>query len=193
MSLLAVLILILGCIPLAVIVAIAAGLAYIALPARGPSIGRYENPNKAVLVIDVQEDFTINAGNRSFSPDTVECMIATVNRVVERAHGRGIPVIYNRQEFDNLLTIWLSQIGVGGLGIKGQPGTRLDPRVCFILGSANFTKPRGDAFSNPKLDAYLRAQRVNDFYLMGLDGIACVNRTAQGALNRSYRVNFIMD
>jgi hypothetical protein len=28
---------------------------------------------------------------------------------------------------------------------------------------------------------------------MGLDGIACVNRTAQGALNRGYQVHFIAD
>jgi nicotinamidase-related amidase len=120
-------------------------------------------------------------------------MIDTINRVVAHAHVRGIPVIYIRQEFDNPLTILLARIGAGGLAIKGRPSTRLDPRITIVPGSADFTKPKGDAFSNPELEAYLRAQQVYELYLMGLDGVGCVNRTAQGALNRGYRVNFILD
>jgi nicotinamidase/pyrazinamidase len=183
----------LGCILLTAIAVIVTGLVYIASPTRGPSIGQYPNPRKAVLVIDVQEDFTTMAGKRSFPPDAVERMIAIINRITAQARDRGIPVISIRQEFDNLLTIWLVKIGAGGFGIKGRLGTRLDPRIHIIPGSVDFTKPKGDAFSNPKLDAWLRAQHVAELYLMGLDGVACVNRSAQGAINRGYRVNFIMD
>jgi nicotinamidase/pyrazinamidase len=177
----------------AVLVTIAAGLAYIALPTRGTPIDRCENPKKAVLVIDVQEDFTTMMSRRAFRPEVVRQMITTINRVTEQARSYGMPVVYIRQEFDNWLTILLSRIGMGGLGIKGRAGTRLDPRVLIVADAADFTKRKGDAFSNPELDAYLRDRHVDGLYLMGLDGVACVNRTAQGALNRSYRVNFIMD
>ena len=193
MSVFAVFSIISGCVLLAAIVVMVAGLVYLALPTRGTPIGRYENPRKALLIIDVQEDFTTLAGKRSFPQDAVESMIATINRVVEISHSCSVPVIHIRQEFDNPITIWLAKIGAGGLGIKGRPGTRLDSRIHIIPGSADFTKPKGDAFSNPKLDTWLRTQHVSELFLMGLDGVACVNRTAQGALNRGYRVNFIMD
>jgi nicotinamidase-related amidase len=193
MSALTVLLVILAGIFLVAVVVIVAGLVNIALPTRGLPIRQYDNPQKALLIIDVQEDFTTTSDKHSFPPEAVDRMIAAVNRVTRQASDRGIPVIFVRQEFDNWLTIMLAKIGAGGHGIKGNLGTRLDLRISRTPGSIDITKPKGDAFSNPELDAYLRQQQVNELYLMGLDGVGCVNRTAQGALNRGYRVNFIMD
>ena len=101
MTALTVLLIILSGILLIVIAVIVAGLVYIALPTRGVPIGRYDNPQKAVLVIDTQEDFMAMSGKRLFPREAVERMIAAVNCVTRQACDCGIPVIFIRQEFDN--------------------------------------------------------------------------------------------
>ena len=56
-----------------------------------------------------------------------------------------------------------------------------------------FHESRPPLFSNPELDAYLRAQQVSHLLVVGLDGAYCVNATTQGALNRGYKVTLYSD
>ena len=123
-------------------------------PTQGPKIESYPDPKKALLVIDVQEDYT--GGSTPLFADH-EKLISATNRVLDASPRLGLLPIYIRQEVpDNALGRLLS----GGRAIQGQPGTRTDVRVHRIEGAPDFSKERSDAFSNPALDAWLRAQCV---------------------------------
>lgn len=91
-------------------------------PTQGKKISKYPNPHKALLVIDVQEDYTGLKGKQPILFKGVEGEIATINRLIDSASESGMKVAYIRQLFDNNFIVRL----LGGRTIEGQPGTELD-------------------------------------------------------------------
>jgi nicotinamidase/pyrazinamidase len=165
---------------------------YMGTPTAGNRIAAYENPNRALLVIDIQEDLTGPATKMGMYPEKdIVPVIANVNALVGKAVEKKFIIVYIRQEFDGVMGI-ASRVFAGGALLKGTPGSQVDKRVS-IRSDYNVSKPRGDSFSNPELDALLVKNRVSELYLTGLDAEHCVHNTAKGALNRGYRVNIITD
>ncbi|MEE4311830.1 MAG: cysteine hydrolase [candidate division KSB1 bacterium] len=165
---------------------------YLAHPTKGRIIDQYENPKQALLVIDIQEDFTGTTAKAPFPYKDSDRLIRTVNAITEAASAKSMMIVYIRQELDGLMGKMLSHLFAGGVAIRGNPGTAIDKRIS-ILSDAIFPKPRSDSFSNPELEKFLIGNHVNELYLVGLDADGCVHVTAKGALNRGYRVNIITD
>lgn len=161
-------------------------------PTKGSRIKLRWPARSALLVIDMQEELLAGGRKRSYPREASEATIEVVREVISRVRAQEMPVIYVRQEFSDLSTRLVSRLLYGGLGCEGRPGIRIDPRMP-PGGDNTFTKPFGDAFSNPELERYLASLNVGELYLVGLDGITCVHRTACGARNRGYKVNFIVD
>lgn len=157
-------------------------------PTQGQKIAAYAKPQKALLVIDVQEDYTGLKGKQPIPYKNVEPQIAAMNSLIDRASKAGFEVVYIRQIFgDNFISRLL-----GGRTVEGKPGAELDSRIKMI-NQNDFTKKFSDAFSNPRLDDFLVENRVNEIYLVGLDAAYCVYNTARGALNRGYTVTIVKD
>jgi nicotinamidase-related amidase len=161
-------------------------------PTQGARVGRYPDPQKAVVVIDIQEDFTGSTARPPFPYKESQELITTVNRILEASSRTNTPIIYIRQELDGFWGKLLSNLFGGGTAIKGNPGTEIDSRVAMLSGTI-FPKPRSDAFSNPDFAAFLVLHQINELYLIGLDAAGCLHKTALGALNRGYRVHIIID
>jgi nicotinamidase-related amidase len=166
-------------------------------PARARAVahetaGRSASLGKALLLIDVQSDFTGPSAKYPFPPGKSDGLIAAANRMSQEARKHGVLVVYIRHEFDGVVGKLYSRLLLGGAAIKGSPGTELDPRLTRVSDHC-FTKHETNAFSNPELDAFLRQRQVRELYLAGLDGLFCVNKTAKGGLERGYRVAFITD
>ncbi len=157
-------------------------------PTRGKKIAEYQNPQKALLVIDVQEDYTGLHGKQPVLFKGAEREIATINGLIEDGEKAGMKVAYIRQLFDDNV---ISRL-LGGRTIEGQPGADLDSRI-RVINNNDFTKKISDAFSNPGLDEFLIRNRVNELYLVGLDGAYCVYSTGLGARNRGYKVFAVTD
>ena len=159
---------------------------------QGVRIAEYKNPQKALLVIDVQEDATGTTA-LPVSPYKGQAeYIARLNKVIDAANHRKIVIVYIKQGFEGLWGKTLSWTVFCGADIKGNPGTKVDKRIA-MLSNYKFSKPQGDSFANPKLNEFLTEQRVNELYLTGLDPEFCIYATARGALNRGYKVNVITD
>lgn len=157
-------------------------------PTQGQKIAAYTSPGKALLVIDVQEDFTGLKGKQPVPYQGVEPQIMTINDLVDRASKAGLKVVYIRHIYDdNFITRFII-----GRDIEGKPGTEMDTRIKMINRN-DFTKKISDAFSNPRLDEFMIGNQVNELYLVGLDAAYCVYNTAKGALNRGYKVTVIKD
>ena len=146
--------------------------------------------NTALLVIDVQEDYTSQKQRRPFDPEMIFTFIGLVNEVICQEKESGSEVIYIRHEFEGFFGRLVSRLFLNGAGLAGQDGTRLDDRLkkCSDI---EFVKSKGDAFSNPGLDKYLKDRRVGSLTIVGLDGIYCVKDTTHGALRRGYGVTLV--
>jgi nicotinamidase-related amidase len=184
---------------LGVVVVLLAALAFVglrsgAIGTHGERIPQYDRPGSAVIVVDVQEDFTTwSVGRLGFAAGALESFFSVVNRVQAQARRQAIPIVHVRHQFEEILARLFARVFVGGRGIAGRPGTRLDPRLEAAASDVTFTKRKGDSFSNPGLDAFLRSRSVEHVVILGLDGVACVHATARGALDRGYRVSLVRD
>lgn len=156
-------------------------------PTKGAKIGAYAAPRTALLVIDIQEDYTGPQARKRFRDG--DRIVAVSNALIAQAQSQGMPVVYIQNHVDNPLLAWM----LGGVNAPGAPGTEMDARLPRFPGLRTYSKNRSDAFANPALDAYLREQRVDQLLITGLDAAYCVNATTQGALNRGYAVTLYTD
>ncbi len=166
---------------------------YIATPTKGNKIADYANPCKALMIIDVQEDFTGKTAKPPFPYKKSQDVISTINQMILQAKDNGVKVIYVKQEFGSLLGKSISTVFSKGTAIKGNPGTEIDSRISLLSPANIFEKSIGDAFSNQKLNKFLIDNSINELYLVGLDAEYCVHKTAQGAINRGYKVVMVTD
>lgn len=151
-----------------------------------------DNGKNALLVIDIQEDYTGETAKAPFPYEDSERLIETVNKVVEKAVEKEFIVVYVRQEFEGFMGRIVSKIFGHGTAIKGNPGTEIDKRV-KIVSDHCFTKQMPDAFSNPNFESFIKEQQIDKLLLVGLDAAGCVYFTAKGALKRGYKVSIIQD
>jgi len=156
-------------------------------PTKGPRIGAYPAPRAALVVIDIQEDYTGPQARKRFRDG--DRIVAVSRALIDQAQAQGIPVIYIQNIVDNPLLSWM----LGGVNAPGAPGTEMDARLPRHPVFRTFTKNRSDAFANPQLDAYLREQKVDHLLVTGLDAAYCVNASTRGALNRGYTVTLYTD
>jgi nicotinamidase-related amidase len=156
-------------------------------PTNGPQIEKYSTPRAALLIIDIQEDYTGPQAKKRYRDG--DRIVRVSNALLEQAQAKGAVVIYIKNVIDNQMVSAFT----GGLNASGSPGTEMDSRLIKVPGAMTFTKGRSDAFSTFELDAYLRENQVDQLLLTGLDGAYCVDATARGALNRGYRVTLFQD
>ena len=163
------------------------GILDIQTPTSGPSIKFEGRSGTALLIIDVQSDFTKETGSRKWEPDYLQARIANINALGELARINGWPVIAVRHVFQGWYTNLLVRLLARGLGAKGSGGLQMDPRVT-VEPDFDLEKSKGDAFSEQVLSKILKTRQIDHVIIAGLDGNACIKSTAIGALNRGYRV-----
>ncbi|USG62888.1 cysteine hydrolase family protein [Sneathiella marina] len=166
------------------------GMHRIGVATSGEKIDRSQRPNTALLIIDMQKDFTHLTGEKAWDTEYLEDRIALINTLAADAKKAGQPVITIRQIFAPGYTSLLVRLLGQGRGATGSAGLDLDDRLTFVA-DADFTKHIGDAFSSPALNAMLDSHRIGHVKLAGLDGNYCVKNTAEGAVNRGYDVDVI--
>lgn len=158
----------------------------IARPTRGDGIAG-DAGRTALVVIDMQEDFTRSGGPAGYDETRRRRALGRVNELLDTARRRGDPVAVVCQEHKGRAVQLVARLALGGAGNPGRPGARLD-RDLDAAGFPVFVKHVADAFSVPAFDAWLRAEKVGTLVLTGLDLAHCVRATALGARNRGYSV-----
>ena len=161
-------------------------------PTRGTKIQHYTTPKKALLVIDMQEDYIGKTAKAPFPYKNASDLVISVNLCIEKARQLNWNVIYIRQEFDGVIGRAITNVFSHGTAKKGQPGTEIDSRI-NIISDQIFGKPKGDSFSNPDFEKYLVENRIDQLVLCGLDAEFCIYHTAIGAANRGYKVTIVSD
>jgi polysaccharide biosynthesis transport protein len=160
------------------------------LPPKVTPIPQYDRPRQALLVIDVQHAFTTSGGWLSIPTTAAGQLVKAVNDVTRKACDSGLFVAYTQQHLDNGLANIAGRLFLRDKQIKLDD--RLDPRLSLVSDHV-YLKPRADAFSSDRLDAFLRSRQINHLFLMGIGGATSIARTARSALDRGYGVTFISD
>ena len=134
---------------------------------------------KALIVIDMQEICIGKDHAEYFKYD--DGLLDAVNQVIDNSRDKII--IYIRNVMKNNLINKFAPFHA----YEGSKEIELAEGL-HIVSENVFDKFVGDAFSNKKLDEFLKSSGVNEIEVIGVDGGACVAMTALGALKNGYRV-----
>lgn len=165
-------------------------LAAISRPTTGPAIDSHERPNRALLLIDLQSDFSRRTGKGAYGETARAAAVARANALAAEARRLGEPVIVLRQIWQGWPARLAARLALGGAGNPGRKGLALDPDL--QPGEViDIVKHVGDGFSAPDLSAHLERLKVGSLRLAGLDACHCVQLTARGAAARGYKVEIL--
>ncbi len=159
-------------------------------PTKGKQIDRTGRPNSALVVIDVQEDFTRNTGKHGYDRTLRDAALDEINAAIASARSSGMEVIFIRNVFRDWPVVQTMKLVAGGIGTPGRDGLKLD-RTLEIGDAPVFEKSIGDTFSVPEFETFLAEKNIGHLKLAGLDACHCVQLTAKGALARGYRVEIL--
>jgi nicotinamidase-related amidase len=145
--------------------------------------------NSALLVVDIQNDFTTKNGKYPIDLSQADEIISNVNKLINHAQQLNLTVIYIGNEYSlfNPLNIFRNFAA-----IVGSEGAKLDPRLTLI-NQNYFPKSTGDAFSNPDLIKFLNQNDIDEAIVVGVYAEACILATVKGAIEQKLRVKVLAD
>jgi nicotinamidase-related amidase len=129
-------------------------------------------PNSAVLVVDVQNGVVAHAYER-------DGVVANIARLVERARGAGVPVVWVQDDGDDLT--------------PGSEAWGIVPELVPSEDEARIEKLYGDSFEDTPLEEVLAGLGVGRLVVAGAQTDACIRSTLHGAFVRGYDTTLVSD
>ena len=131
------------------------------------------NTQKALIIIDIQNDITKNYKN----------IIDNINKSIDWAVNNDIYVVYIKHE----------NLSAGTRTFKpNTQGAELVSDLKIVSNNV-FTKSKGNALSSEDFANFINKNEINEFYITGADAIACVKSTVYNLLKAKYSVNVLSD
>ena len=129
--------------------------------------------NKALVVIDIQNDITKNYKE----------IIENINKAVDWAVVSDIPVVYIKH----------NNLSAGSITFKPDThGAELVPDL-KIVSEHVFLKTKGNALTSEGFAAFVSKNEIGEFYIAGADAIACVKSTCYNMTKGGYIVHVLSD
>ena len=129
--------------------------------------------NKALVVIDIQNDITKNYKE----------IIDNINKAIEWAVNSGIQVVYIRHE----------NLSDGTRTFKPNTrGAELVPEMKIVSNNI-FTKYKGNALTSEAFSEFINKNEISDFIITGADAVACVKSTCYNLTKANYNVSVLSD
>lgn len=129
--------------------------------------------NKALVIIDIQNDITKNYKE----------VIDNINNAIDWAVNNNIHVIYIRHE--NLST--------GTRTFKHNTNGAELASDLKIVSENIFTKYKGNALTSEEFTDFISKNEISDFYITGADAVACVKSTCYNLRKLNYGVTVLSD
>ena len=129
--------------------------------------------NKALVVIDIQNDITKNYKE----------IIGNINTAIDWATTHGIYVVYIKH----------NNLSAGTRTFK--PGTQGAELVSDmkIVSENIFTKSKANALTSEEFAAFISEKEIKEFYIAGADAIACVKSTCYNMAKIGHSVHVLSD
>ncbi|MBQ9608780.1 MAG: cysteine hydrolase [Lachnospiraceae bacterium] len=140
--------------------------------------------DKALLVIDMQNDYLWDKRKSMFTYDT-DKLVDDVNQAIMTYKENGYDIIYIKHILPKVM--W----GVG-FSIKGTEGAEIYPGLNFVS-ELVFEKKHSDTYTAKDFRQHMEKQGYNEVVLCGLDECGCVGATAKGAAKTGVKVFMLKD
>ncbi len=144
---------------------------------------------KALLVIDMLEDFISKEGLLSTGPAGEE-IVDFIKEKIKSFRKKGNKIIYicdNHEVDDKEFEMFPAHC------IKNTDGSKIIKELKPKNDDKIIKKRRYSSFYGTDLDLYLRENKIEEIYLVGVCTNICVLYTAADAVNGSYDVNIYKD
>src|SRR5437870_568407 len=156
-----------------------------------------ESTKKALIVVDVQNDFCPGGSLAVAQGDEV---VAPLNRLIKEFLDRGEPVYKTRdwhpkqtKHFAAYGGTWPVHCVQGTRGAKFHPVLSDDPRVRIISKGIDESADGYSGFDGTNLAESLREERVEEVWVGGLATDYCVKHTVLDALREGFEVRALAD
>lgn len=133
---------------------------------------------KALLVIDIQNDYFWDKRLKKFTYDT-DKVINSINNIINK-YKKDSDIIYISHLINNFPTNKL----LFGYSIKGTEGAELYKGL-DIVSNYKFNKYLPSAYSNKKFSKFMKDNNYDEVYLCGIDNCGCVYHTAKSAVKKT--------
>ena len=140
--------------------------------------------DKALLVIDMQNDYLWDKRKSMFTYDT-DKLVDDVNQAILTYKESGYDIIYIKHILPKVM--W----GVG-FSIKGTEGAEIYPGL-NLVSELVFEKKHSDTYKAKDFRQHMEKQGYNEVVLCGLDECGCVGATAKGAARTGVKVFMLKD
>ena len=129
--------------------------------------------NKALVVIDIQNDITKNYKE----------IINNINKAIEWANAEDMHIVYIKH----------NNLSAGTRTFK--PDTHGAELVSDmkIVSKNIFTKTKANALTSEDFSAFISENNIGEFYVSGADAIACVKSTCYNMTKNGYTVHVLSD
>ncbi len=129
--------------------------------------------NKALVVIDIQNDITKNYKE----------IIGNINDAIERAVENNIHVVYIKH----------NNLSEGTRTFKPDTrGAELVPDMKIVSDNI-FVKSKGNALTSEAFTDFINKNGIEEFYIAGADAVACVKSTCYNMAKNGYIVHVLSD
>ena len=129
--------------------------------------------NKALIVIDIQNDITKNYRE----------IIGNLNAAIDWATGNGMTVVYIKH----------NNLSPGIRTFKPDTkGEELVPEL-KIASDHIFVKTKANALTSEAFSSYILENSLDEFYITGADATGCVKSTCFNMAKAGFRVHVISD
>lgn len=129
--------------------------------------------NKALIVIDIQNDITKN----------YKTVIDNINTAITWANENNIHVVYIKHE----------NLSDGTRTFKHNTlGAELVPEMKIVSDNI-FTKYKGNVLTSEKFVEFVEKNEINDFYIAGADAMACVKSSCYNICKAGFNVKVLSD
>ncbi|MDE6201408.1 MAG: cysteine hydrolase [Clostridiales bacterium] len=127
--------------------------------------------NKALVVIDIQNDITKNYKE----------VIGNINSAIDWAIAHDIHVVYIKH----------NNLSAGTRTFKPDThGAELVPDM-KIVSENIFVKSKGNALTSETFAAFISENDIKEFYVAGADAVACVKSTCYNMAKNGYKVHVL--
>lgn len=129
--------------------------------------------NKALVVIDLQNDITKNYRE----------IINTTNQAIDWAVSNNMDVVYIKH----------NNLSAGTRTFKpGTRGAEFVPEL-KIVSEYIFTKTKSNALTSEEFAAFIRSHSITEFFVAGADATACIKSTCYNMTKAGYTVHVLSD
>lgn len=129
--------------------------------------------NKALVVIDLQNDITKNYRE----------IIDNINQAIDWAVSNNMEVVYIRH----------NNLSAGTRTFKiGTRGAELVPEL-KIASQHIFTKTKSNALTSEEFADFVRSNNITEFFIAGADATACIKSTCYNMSKAGYTVHVLSD